>query len=124
MRKCRDFLKSTAEATRDKVLQDDWDVAQSVETPASIMRRDNPDRYDTHEDAVKQWQANIKEVRGMGMLPMDTTPEEERATFGGRLDLMQDEPSDTAILDAIEAAGMVTVQAAPEAVSEASGAEE
>lgn len=49
-------------STRDQVLRDDFNIAQAKETPAEQMRRDNPDRYESHEQAVAQWRANLDEM--------------------------------------------------------------
>jgi len=51
---------------RDQIARDEFDVAQAITTPAAIMRRDDPVRYKTHEDAVTDWKKNIAELRAAG----------------------------------------------------------
>ena len=100
--------------TRDQVLKDDFDIAQGIATPAQIIRRENPDDYPTHEDAVRQWQKNQEETAGFAE-PDD--PLELRANFGGKSgvpsgqghqELMHEEPQATPAFDLLE--GLVQTQ--------------
>ncbi len=70
--------------TRDQVVKDDFDVSQGIETPATIMRRDNPDLYPTHEDALAQWKKNLAETRDGGIeIGGDSDGPDLRASYGG-----------------------------------------
>lgn len=87
------------ESVRDRTLRDDFEVAQGITTPPEIMRRDNPDRYDTDEEAVAQWQENLALLRQSGFEPL-TEPADGPAE---RLQLAGDTP----LLDMFEEAGLV-----------------
>ena len=70
--------------TRDQVIKDDFDIAQAINTPAGVMRRDNPEEFETHDDAVSQWQDNLAELRTAGFTPGDDEPDLSlRASYGG-----------------------------------------
>jgi hypothetical protein len=70
--------------TRDKVVKDDFDIAQGINTPAGILRRDEPEKFPTHEEAVLQWQKNLAELRTAGFSPGDDEQDPNlRASFGG-----------------------------------------
>lgn len=49
---------------RDQIAQDEFDIAQGIETPPSIMRRRDPLKFKTHEEAVAAWEKNLAELRG------------------------------------------------------------
>jgi len=53
---------------RDRVMQEEFDVAQGIRTPASIMRERDPVRFKTHEEAVAQWEKNLAELRGASFI--------------------------------------------------------
>lgn len=69
--------------TRDQVVKDDFDIAQAVTTPAGVMRRDNPELYSTHEEAVAQWQENLAELRSAGFTPGEDEATNLQAAYGG-----------------------------------------
>ena len=48
---------------RDQILQDEFDIAHGIETPATIMRRRDPVRFKTHAEAVAQWKQHLAELR-------------------------------------------------------------
>lgn len=50
-------------STDDQLKSDEFDIAQGITTPAAIIRRKDPARFDTHEEAVEQWRKNLDEVR-------------------------------------------------------------
>lgn len=111
-----DFHKST----RDQVLKDDFDISQGVITPAVLIRREDPDDYPTHEDAVEQWHKNLAETAAAGFTPGGDT-QDQAATFGGLQEvaanpghqgLMADHDSRSAsLLDAVTAAALADARA-------------
>lgn len=89
--------------TRDQIAQDDFDIAQGMETPASIMRRRDPDAYSEHADAVAQWHKNRAETAGFDSLA--SQDDAQRASYGGE----EEELPGDKILSALESAGLVEV---------------
>jgi hypothetical protein len=70
--------------TRDQVVKDDFDIAQAINTPAGVMRREEPDLYPTHEEAVEAWQQNLVELRSSGFTPGDDEQDPAlQASYGG-----------------------------------------
>jgi len=69
--------------TRDQVVKDDFDIAQGINTPAGIMRREDPELYPDHEDAVSAWEENLTELRTSGFTPGEEEPTDLRAAYGG-----------------------------------------
>ena len=50
---------------QDQVVQDDFAIRQGIKTPADIIRRMNPDRFKTYEQAYEHWKKNISEIKGL-----------------------------------------------------------
>jgi len=73
---------SLPHSVREQVTKDDFDITQGITTPAAIMRRDNPEEFATHEDAVKQWEANLAETKNAGFSTTETEPEGLQASYG------------------------------------------
>ena len=67
------------------IKRDEFNVAHAIDTPAGIIRREDPDSYPTQEDAVAQWKANLEELKEAGFDPTDTEPQEQRQEFAAEL---------------------------------------
>ena len=102
---------SLPKSTQAKVTQDDFDIAQGRETPASTMRRDNPDKFPTHEKAVEQWHANLDETRAVGfdIKASEDDPDDPDTTFGN---VGTGPKPKTPLLDALEGDGALEVDGA------------
>lgn len=94
--------------TKDQISRDEFDIAQGVITPAVVIRREDPDGYPTHEDAVVQWRKNLEEMRAAGFEPADDEPEPQRAAYGPQNGNGAGEDED--LLAALEGAGLVVVE--------------
>ncbi len=46
----------------EELAQNEFDLAHGITTPAQIMRRRNPTRFTTPEEALKQWEKNLAEL--------------------------------------------------------------
>lgn len=44
---------------RDQLAKDEFDVAQGAKTPPDLMRRDEPGKWKTDEEAVEKWKSNL-----------------------------------------------------------------
>lgn len=92
--------------TADQIAQDEFDVAHGIRTPAEIIRREDPDRYETHEAAVEQWHKNLAEMNSAGWSP----PREDEEQPDLQASFVGNEPSgvhQTPILDMLEEEGLV-----------------
>jgi len=48
---------------RDQIAQDEFDIAQGIVTPPQVMRRRDPVRFKTDEEAEAAWQENLATLR-------------------------------------------------------------
>lgn len=62
---------------RDRIAQDEFDIAQGIKTPPQIMRERDPNRFKTDEEAMAQWIANLQTLRGEGFPSHGVTDDQQ-----------------------------------------------
>jgi len=62
---------------RDQIAQDEFDIAQGIETPAQKMHRRDPVKFKTEAEALAQWKKNLEELKGEGFPSHGVTDDDQ-----------------------------------------------